>query len=719
VALFDSSVSGQHLDEIVHSAVTMKVNELSIDLRAAALSCIENKELQVASVARSASVAETTLRRWITALSSGQEVRRGTHTLMTMTEERALVGLILTRQSLNAPFTKQTAGQVASLMLTRRGWKFGNAANLPSRDWWEAFLKRWPGLSFRKTSRLSGDALLRPTRGNLEPWFELVQELQKLVPRGRWFNMDESQVRPDVGSKTVLVARGSQHIHAPKPGYSKHVTIAPCVSANGDVLPTLWVFQGKRVTTDLLKGADSKDAVAVTGGFSCLSHEQPSFAVSGWMTSKLFLLYLQWLDAFLPKERPCVLLVDQHESRFSSGVSCLACLLAHCSQSEALEFAASRGIILLALPSQLTWLLQPLDLAVYKSFKSKLADIFAASPGNLNRLNFVATVAPAFRASFQSPAIRAGWAQSGIWPFAPNLVLDSAAVQSAELRSQYIESAQAEAERLADAPFAMLDVSNDGSDQSSSSSSSSSSSLSSAQASQLGLAACYDANGDLLVAPGERITLLDLSSRVAPILTTGKRKRKGRELTSGADLTSEEHRKSIADKPRKPSKRDLSATLWAPGMPAPPKRARGKRKAKPKSGGSSEKPKSPSKPSAKPKRKTRNKRIFDEDEDFQSSPAPLSEWKASAPASPASESAPSSNDASAAPQCPECGLACLESQRPRACDICQQLWHSACAGVQRRSRTRVQAFTCPHCQEAEQAEFEAGQQRKRRRVAAE
>ena len=248
---------------------------------------------------------------------------------------------------------------------------------------------------------------VRPTRGNLEPWFELVQELQKLVPRGRWFNMDESQVRPDGGSKTVLVARGSQHIHDPSLAIRSTSRLHPVSPRMAMCCRRFWVFQGKRVTTDLLKGADSKDAVAVTGGFSCLSHEQPSFAVSGWMTSKLFLLYLQWLDAFLPKERPCVLLVDQHESRFSSGVSCLACLLAHCSQSEALEFAASRGIILLALPSQLTWLLQPLDLAVYKSFKSKLADIFAASPGNLNRLNFVATVAPAFRASFQSPAVRA------------------------------------------------------------------------------------------------------------------------------------------------------------------------------------------------------------------------------------------------------------------------------------------------------------------------
>jgi len=150
-------------------------------------------------------------------------------------------------------------------MLSRRGRKFATPSQLPSRDWWHSFLERWPGLSCRKTSRLSGEALLRPTRENLGPWFELVERMQRVVPRNRWFNMDESQVRPDAGAKTVLVARGSKHVHGPKPGYSKHVTIAPCVSAEGDILPTLWIFQGKTVTVDLLKGADPRDAVAVTG----------------------------------------------------------------------------------------------------------------------------------------------------------------------------------------------------------------------------------------------------------------------------------------------------------------------------------------------------------------------------------------------------------------------------------------------------------------------
>jgi hypothetical protein len=361
-----------------------------------------------------------------------------------------------------------------------------------------------------------------------------------------------------------------------------------------------------------------------------------------------------------------------------------------------------------------------LDLAVYKSFKSKLADIFAASPGDLNRLNFISTVAPAFKQSFQSPAVLAGWGKSGIWPFKPGVVLDSSAVLGAELRSKYIASAQSEPEAK-DSRAPMLDI-DDGTAQSSSPSSSSSSSSSASSPAVSSAAAVIPSQlepaGDdderPLVAPGERITLLSLSSRVAPILTAGKRKRKTRELISGADLTSESHRHSIADKPRKPSKRDQSATLWAPGMPPPPKPARGKRKAKPKSAGS-KKAKSASTQSkpAKPTLKARNSRIV---EDFLPAPEALRESKASAPASAPPASAPESDGVSVG-DCPACGLACLESQRPRVCDGCQQLWHSTCAGVQQRSRTRQQAFTCPHCLEAQQAELEAARQSKRRRVA--
>ena len=116
-------------------------------------------------------------------------------------------------------------------------------------------------------------------------------------------------------------------------------------------------------------------------------------------------------------------------------------------------------------------------------------------------------------------------------------MLDSAAVQSAELRSQYIESAQAEAERLADAPVAMLDVSNDGSDQSSSYRHRHRhprlSRLLKLRNSDSLLAMMQMAICSWLLASASHC--FDLSSRVAPVLTAGKRKRKGRELTSGAD----------------------------------------------------------------------------------------------------------------------------------------------------------------------------------------
>jgi len=253
--------------ELVSNDCPIPVDARLSSLSSAAALAVDGK-CSVVEAARSISVPESTMRRWVTALTSraGLHTHAGAPTLLTTTEERSLVALLLTRQALNAPMTKRSAGLVAGAILRRRQRKFGTESGLPSKEWWESFLKRWPQLASRKPSRLSSEALLRPTRQNLLPWFELVQATLAIQPDlSCWVNFDESQIRPGSADEPVLAARGSKHVHAPKSGYSKHVTIAPCVSATGAVLPTLFIFQGKTVTKEILAGANPNDAVAVTG----------------------------------------------------------------------------------------------------------------------------------------------------------------------------------------------------------------------------------------------------------------------------------------------------------------------------------------------------------------------------------------------------------------------------------------------------------------------
>jgi hypothetical protein len=266
----DAKVQGSRLDELVGVGVQPGKDTSRIADMVAACKLVTDNEASPTQAALAVSQSPSTVKRWLRAMQSfGEAPRRGSPTLLFPREERHLVALTLTRQALNAPLTKHAVGRLAAHILQRRDWRFATANGEPGPDWWAGFLKRWPELSTRVSSRLSSESLLRPTHENLEPWFALVRELQATVPRCRWFNLDESQIR--AAAEKVLVARGTKHVHAAKPGYKGHVTILPCVSADGKVLPTMFVFQGKHAKLDLLNGGPQDAAVAVTGVHSLLA----------------------------------------------------------------------------------------------------------------------------------------------------------------------------------------------------------------------------------------------------------------------------------------------------------------------------------------------------------------------------------------------------------------------------------------------------------------
>lgn len=128
---------------------------------------------------RAASVPRTTLHRWLVAMQhSSNPLRRGHPTLLDLESERRLVALALTRQALNCPLTKPALGLLAAAVAKAQDKKFATANGEPSEDWWHGFLKRWPALVARSTSRLSSDSLVRPTEERLVPWFELVKTIQ-------------------------------------------------------------------------------------------------------------------------------------------------------------------------------------------------------------------------------------------------------------------------------------------------------------------------------------------------------------------------------------------------------------------------------------------------------------------------------------------------------------------------------------------------------------
>ncbi|KAF2890041.1 hypothetical protein ILUMI_16132, partial [Ignelater luminosus] len=130
---------------------------------------------------------------------------------------------------------------------------------------------------------------------------------------------------------------------------------------------------------------------------------------SGWMASDLFSSVLKH---FFEHERPTVanpklIIMDNHESHLNI---------------EALDFTKENGIILLTLPPHCSHKLQPLDVAVFRSFKkfySAACDTWMINnPGKpITIYSIAGLVGDAFPKSFTPLNISNGFKKTGMKPF--------------------------------------------------------------------------------------------------------------------------------------------------------------------------------------------------------------------------------------------------------------------------------------------------------------
>ena len=116
----------------------------------------------------------------------------------------------------------------------------------------------------------------------------------------------------------------------------------------------------------------------------------------------------------IPPLRPVLLVLDGHGSHITIDV---------------IEYARSKEIHLLCLPSHTSHILQPLDVGVFKSFKSFFSkacrQYMAKNPGRVITKDILATVAgDAFAQSHTPLNILGGFKKSGIYPFNPGQVSD-------------------------------------------------------------------------------------------------------------------------------------------------------------------------------------------------------------------------------------------------------------------------------------------------------
>lgn len=291
-------------------------------------------------------VPTQTLRDRVNGTVDAHNLHLGSEAVFTSEEEQPIVEHLKTMSLLGYGLTnvklQQLGGELAAALGKRPTDK------QLSNKWLYGFLKRHSHtIASLKPSGLDTNRAKSSTPEAVDSYFTNLEGIMvkyNLSDKPQYvFNVDETGIQPEHRPPNVIAPVG-QKTHSVTSPRSTTTTVIGCVSAAGSSLPPYYVFKGKRLNPELLKGS-------LPGSKGVMSD-------SGWSNGELFKVYLE--DHFLPN-LPCraddqhiLLILDGHTSHISTSL---------------IEWAKSHNIILFVLPAHTSHLLQPLDVGVFGPFK--------------------------------------------------------------------------------------------------------------------------------------------------------------------------------------------------------------------------------------------------------------------------------------------------------------------------------------------------------------
>ncbi|CAG4996929.1 unnamed protein product [Parnassius apollo] len=217
----------------------------------------------------------------------------------------------------------------------------------PGEDWFLAFKKRH-NLSVKKPQPVEYARKKACNPAVIYPYFDLlaktIDDLGLRDKPSHIWNADETSFSKDPSKSKVVGLRGYTSTRTiSSPGKTNTTVLLAC-NAAGEKAPPLIVFKGKSVW----------DTWTSEDGYPGTRYAATS---NGWMESSVFENFIQKI--FLPtvgEKRPILLLYDGHSTHLGINI---------------IQKAREEKITIMKIPPHTSDNLQPLDIAVNKSFKDK------------------------------------------------------------------------------------------------------------------------------------------------------------------------------------------------------------------------------------------------------------------------------------------------------------------------------------------------------------
>lgn len=386
-----------------------KMHSYSEEEMAKAVEDVQKHGVSVAAAARNNNVPRSTLINQLSG-KSPSERRMGPESVLSKIEEGMLVKWLFSMARAGFPVNQtQLIDSVQKLIKElKRDNPFKDGR--PGRKWFIGFCKRNPQVSNRMAQNLT-KSRASVSEVALKNWFQEVYDYLKeenldyvLNHPERIFNVDEAAFFLNPKGNRVLVPRGEKNVYQIVNNDEKEcLTVSLIGNASGVVGPTMIVFNYVRIPVDIAESVPKDWAIGKSD--------------SGWMTGELFFEYITnifhpWLQA-QKIETPVILFVDGHVSHLTIHTS---------------EFCSKNGIILVALLPNATHLIQPMDVAVFRTLKGGWKESVKEwrqknlDNPTLKKRHFAPLLKELIREKVQEHVLKNGFRKSGLFPWNPTAV---------------------------------------------------------------------------------------------------------------------------------------------------------------------------------------------------------------------------------------------------------------------------------------------------------
>lgn len=387
-----------------YSRISSRATSYTKESLQLAMQRINNKELTYAAASKLYGIPTSTLSDRILKKTGIVSDTLGRPTSIPVALEAKLANCLRTLEKWGWGLSREEVLDVTQEFIKRNKIQTPFNDDRPGPDWFLSFRQRH-NLSIKKPQPVEYLRKKMTDPFIINEYFTILEktlhELELSDPKRIW-NLDETSVCLDPTKTKVVGARGEPCTRTTCGTAKENITVLTTVNAAGQKLDPLIVFKGRHMYKQwMLESPEKYD-------FNL------AYAASkrGWMETNIFYDYM--LKVIIPnlgEDRPVLLLYDGHVSHVDDKVVALA---------------VENNITILKLPAHTSHLLQPLDLAVFKSFKAiwdkSLVKWQRQNVGTkLRKQNFAKMFAEAWQET-KPQVIRNGFKKGGIYPFNPAII---------------------------------------------------------------------------------------------------------------------------------------------------------------------------------------------------------------------------------------------------------------------------------------------------------